>query len=57
MAGRSGSLGGDRYLAEIDYRFKRRFNLKGLLQCLLIAFIGCRPQPEAPLFRSAELYC
>ena len=47
---------GDRYLAEIAYRFNRRFNLKGLLQRLLIACIGSRPQPER-LLRSAELCC
>ena len=43
---------GDRYLAEIAYRFNRRFNLKGMLQRLLIACIGSRPQPER-LLRSA----
>lgn len=47
---------GDRYLAEIAYRFNRRFNLKGMLQRLLIACIGSRPQPER-LLRSAELCC
>ena len=47
---------GDRYLAEIAYRFNRRFNLKGLLQRLLIACIGSRPRPER-LFRSAEFCC
>ena len=47
---------GDRYLAEIAYRFNRRFNLKGLLQRLLIACIGSRPRPER-LLRSAELSC
>ena len=43
-----------RYLAEIAYRFNRRFGLKGLLQRLLIACIGCRPQLER-LLLSAEL--
>ncbi|MFM9101036.1 MAG: IS1595 family transposase, partial [Cyanobium sp.] len=43
-------------LAEIAYRFNRRFNLKGMLQRLLIACIGSRPQPER-LLRSAELCC
>jgi len=47
---------GDRYLAEISYRFNRRFYLKGLLQRLLLAGIGCEPQPER-LLRSAELCC
>jgi hypothetical protein len=35
---------GDRHLAEITYHFDRRFNVKGLLRCLLIACIDCRPQ-------------
>ena len=47
---------GDRYLAEIAYSFNHRFGLKGLLQRLLIACVGCRPQPER-LLRSAELCC
>jgi hypothetical protein len=47
---------GDRYLAEMSYRFNRRFYLKGLLQRLLIAGIGCEPKPERQL-RSAELCC
>jgi len=47
---------GDRYLAEMSYRFNRRFYLKGLLQRLLMAAIGCEPQPER-LLRSAVLYC
>jgi hypothetical protein len=45
---------GGRYLSEVNYRFNRRFCLKGLLQRLLIACIECRPQPEH-LLRSAEL--
>jgi len=47
---------GDRYLAEMSYRFNRRFYLKGLLQRLLMAGIGCEPKPERQL-RSAELCC
>lgn len=47
---------GDRYLAEVAYRINRRFDLKGLLQRLLIASIDCRPQPER-LLRSAKLCC
>jgi transposase-like protein len=47
---------GDRYLAEITYRFNRRFNLKGLLQRLLNACIDCIPKPER-LLRSEELCC
>jgi hypothetical protein len=44
---------GDRYLAEMAYRFNRRFHLKGLLDCLLISGIGCEPMPDRVL-RSAE---
>lgn len=47
---------GDRYLAEIVYRFNRRFKLKDLPQRLLMACLACRPLPE-PLLRSAELCC
>ena len=46
----------DRYLAEIVYRFNRRFNLMILPQRLLIACLVCRQLPE-PLLRSAELCC
>ena len=46
----------DRYLAEIAYRFNRRFNLKTLPQRLLIAGLACPPFPER-LLRSAELRC
>jgi hypothetical protein len=46
---------GDRYLAEMSNRFNRRFYLKGLLQRLLIAGIGCEPKSER--LRSAELCC
>jgi hypothetical protein len=47
---------GDRYLLEVASRFNCRFNLKDLLQRLLIACIDCRPQPERSL-RSAVLCC
>jgi transposase-like protein len=47
---------GDRYLAEVVYRFNRRFDLKGMLQCLLIDCIDCMPLSER-LLRSAELCC
>ena len=46
----------NRYLAEIAYRFNRRFNLKTLHQRLLIAAVGCPPCPER-LLRSAESSC
>jgi transposase/transposase-like protein len=46
----------DRYLAEISYRFNRRFNLKTLHQRLLIAALACPPCPER-LLRSAEFHC
>ena len=47
---------GNRYLAEIAYRFNRRFDLKNLPQRLLIACVACRPFPEH-LLRAAELDC
>lgn len=47
---------GNRYPAEIAYRFHRRFNLKSLPQRLLNACISCRPFPEHQL-RAAELHC
>jgi hypothetical protein len=47
---------GDRYLAEMSYRFNRQFYLQGLLQRLLMAGIGCEPKPERQL-RSVELCC
>jgi len=46
----------DRYLAEIAYRFNRRFNLKTLPQRLLVAGLACQPWPER-LLRSEELRC
>jgi hypothetical protein len=47
---------GNRYLAEVAYRFNRRLKLKGLPKRLLITCIHCTPQSEQ-LFRSAELCC
>ena len=44
------------YLAEIAYRFNRRFNLKTMHQRLLMAAVGCSPWPERHL-RSAESSC
>jgi hypothetical protein len=46
----------NRYLAEIAYRFNRRFNLKTLHQLLLIAAVGCPACPER-LLCSAESSC
>jgi len=46
----------NRYLAEIAYRFHRRFNLKTLHQRLLIAAVSCPPCLER-LLRSAESSC
>jgi hypothetical protein len=46
----------NRYLAEIAYRFNRRFNLKTLHQRLLMAAVGCPACPER-LLRSAEASC
>ena len=47
---------GNRYLAEVAYRFNRRFNLKVLPKRLLIACINCTLQSKQML-RSAELCC
>jgi hypothetical protein len=46
----------NRFLAEIAYRFNRRFNLKTLHQQLRIAAVGCSACPER-LLRSAEFSC
>jgi hypothetical protein len=46
----------DHYLAEIAYRFNRRFNQKTLPQRLLIAGLACPLFPDR-LLRSAELCC
>lgn len=36
----------DRYLAEVQYRFNRRFDLKAILRRLLHAAVGTGPRPE-----------
>lgn len=46
----------DRYLAEAQYRFNRRFDLKAMLPRLLVAAARCKPWPEhalrdVPVFR------
>ena len=46
----------DHYLAEIAYRFNRRFNQKTLPQRLLIAGLACPLFPDR-LLRSTELCC
>jgi transposase-like protein len=46
----------DRYFAEIAYRFNRRFDLKNLLQELIVDSVACQPCPER-LLRSEELRC
>jgi predicted RNA-binding Zn-ribbon protein involved in translation (DUF1610 family) len=43
----------DRYLAEFQYRFNRRFNLGVLMQSLIRAAAACKPVPM-PLLRMAE---
>lgn len=43
-----------RYLAEVQYRFNRRFDLKAILVRLLRAAVITKPRPE-PLIRLAEL--
>lgn len=39
----------DRYLAEAQYRFNRRFDLKAMLPRLLVAAARCQPWPERAL--------
>lgn len=43
----------ERYLAEYQYRFNRRFDLKALMQSLIRAAAACKPAPLASL-RMAE---
>jgi ISXO2-like transposase domain/Transposase zinc-ribbon domain len=43
----------DRYLAEFQYRFNRRFNMRGMLGAIVRAAARCRPCPELSL-RMAE---
>ena len=43
-----------RYLAEVQYRFNRRFDLSSILKRLLVAAVGTKPRPERFL-RTAEL--
>jgi ribosomal protein L37AE/L43A len=44
----------DRYLAEVQYRFNRRFDLKSILVRLVRAAVLTRPRPE-PMLRLAEI--
>jgi transposase-like protein len=44
----------DRYLAEVQYRFNRRFDLKSILARLVCAAVLTRPRPE-PMLRLAEI--
>jgi ISXO2-like transposase domain/Transposase zinc-ribbon domain len=46
----------DRYLAEYQYRFNRRFHLATLMQRLIRAAAGCKPVP-LPVLRMAEDHC
>ncbi|MDP2851872.1 MAG: IS1595 family transposase, partial [Gallionella sp.] len=41
------------YLAEVQYRFNRRFDLSTILKRLLVAAVGTKPRPERFL-RTAE---
>ena len=43
----------ERYLAEYQYRFNRRFDLASLMQCLIRASANCKPVP-IPMLRMAE---
>jgi hypothetical protein len=45
----------ERYLAEYQYRFNRRFDLRTLMTRLIRAAAQCKPVPEGPL-RMAEDY-
>lgn len=45
-----------RYLAEVQYRFNRRFDLLSILKRLMVAAVGTPPRPER-LLRAAELCC
>jgi transposase-like protein len=45
-----------RYLAAFAYRFNRRFELKALLQRLLVAAAACGPHPQRTI-RMAEDHC
>jgi len=44
---------GERYLAEYQFRFNRRFNLAGLMQSIVRAALACKPHP-VPSLRMAE---
>jgi hypothetical protein len=46
----------DRYLAEVQYRFNRRFDLSSILKRLTRAAAMTRPYP-APILRLAEVDC
>jgi hypothetical protein len=43
-----------RYLAQVQYRFNRRFDLRAILARLLLASASTRPHPER-VIRAAEL--
>ncbi len=43
----------DRYLAEYQFRFNRRFDLRALMQNLIRAAVTCKPEP-VPTLRMAE---
>ena len=44
-----------RYLAEIEYRFNRQFNLLAMIERLLCVTLRTPPMPY-PLMRMAEVY-
>lgn len=44
---------GERYLAEYQFRFNRRFNLAGLMHSIIRAALACKPHP-VPSLRMAE---
>ena len=45
-----------RYLAAFTYRFNRRFDLATLHKRLLVAAVGCKPQPQRSI-RLADVHC
>jgi hypothetical protein len=43
-----------RYLAEVQYRFNRRFDLSSILKRLLVAAVATTPRPERFLRMAAD---
>ena len=45
-----------RYLAEVQYRFNRRYDMRSILGRLVRAAVATTPQPEIAI-RRAEVHC